>query len=297
MRSVGQGDWQFGVGAKVSIEFQEKKLSPRIKISATAGVGYDFEMGDASVFPTVHLGWLFFNTGTLASKLDEPWTRFRNNIFFNALATVKLDTRSVSFNRRYVPLYHFSDFTVNALQNPYKTSITFGAIKIIANRDIQKQRLGFVNFNIVNRLQLSYYNDGGPILKWFGDGRDRYYTGGVVLSYHGNTNTLADVIELSYHKFTGYVPNAFDVGEVLQIDYLIYKDVEQFKYNQQLWKLNFKNSDSGLGVHTALYDNNALDLQDWLHFLTHVPYHPDYYQRSRFALGGSYLYNLQNINK
>lgn len=279
--------FQFGVSGKLSIEFQTK-VKPTIRCSATTGIGYQLE--GLHLFPTVHAGILLFNTGAIGSDLSKPWHKFSSHLFLSTTATAQLDKRSYSYEERYVPLYHFADFTANPLQNPYKSSISFGAIWIRMSEH-QKQRIGFVNGNFYGRAQISYYNDGGPVLKCIGDKRDRYYTGGLTISYHGNEHAAIDLIELSYHKFTGYVKHAFDVADKLQQDFLVYADTSQFAYNHQRWKLNVADLSSGFAGHIALYDVNRLDLQDFLHFSTNVPYHPDYNTSSKFAFGGQYQYN------
>jgi hypothetical protein len=113
----------------------------------------------------------------------------------------------------------------------------------------------------------------------------------LILSYHGHINDKVNLIELSYHKFTGYQEYAFDVGEHLQIDFVNYFDTKQFKYNQQRWRLNLTNLDNGFGGSVSVYNSNLLDLQDFLHFTTNVPYHPDYDDKYRWMFGGRYEYN------
>ena len=147
----------------------------------------------------------------------------------------------------------------------------------------------------MGRGQISYYNDGGPVLKWVGDKRDRYYTGGIVLSYHGAINDPVNLVELSYHKYTGYQKYAFDVADKLQIDFLNYYDSEQFCYNQQRWRLNISNLNNGYGGSMSVYDNNSLDVQNLIHFNTNVPYHPDYSRESRWMFGARYEYNYTGI--
>lgn len=279
--------FQFGVSGKVQVEFNIRQ-NPSFKLSATTALGYMEK--NSHFFPTVHTGIILFNRGPIGSVLNKKWHHLQMHFFYSALGTFRLDKRSISLQERYVPFYHFSDFTANPLHNPYKSSLSYGAIWVHMPKTV-KQRIGFFNANITGRVQVSYYNDGGPILSWVGDKHDRYYTGGLLLSYHGNTYTELNLIELSYHKFTGYNPYAFDVGDKLQLDHLVYADTQQFAFNQQRWKLNLTNITTGYGGHISLYNFNRLDLQDFLHFNTSVPYHPDYYQRGRIVLGGRYEKN------
>ncbi|WP_303316961.1 polymorphic toxin type 23 domain-containing protein [Flavivirga abyssicola] len=280
-------DFQFGIGAKVNIEFSHK-FSPAFKVSLTGGVGYNTDR--IRIFPSIHTGILFFNKGSVGADQSKKWYRIQSHFYTSAQLTGQLDKRDFDFALRSVPLYHFSEFNANPLQNPYKSSISYGANWIFVQNK-KSQRTGFFNLNIAGRAQISYYNDGGPILKIAGDKRDRYYTGGVIISYHGNNEDQINLIELSYHKYTGYQEYAFDVADKLQIDFLNYNDENQFSYNQQRWKLNISNIKNGFGGSISLYNRNSIDLQDFLHFNTNVPYHPDYYRGYRWMFGGRYEYN------
>ena len=280
-------DFQFGIATKVNIEFSHK-FSPAFKISLTGGVGYN--TNEIGVFPSVHTGILFFNKGSIGADQSKKWYQIQSHFYASTQITAQLDKRDFDFNIRSVPLYHFSEFNANPLQNPYKSSVSYGANWIFVQNK-KSQRTGFFNLNIAGRAQISYYNDGGPVLKIAGDKRDRYYTGGIIISYHGNNSDLINLVELSYHKYTGYQEYAFDMADKLQIDFLNYYDDNQFSYNQQRWRLNFSNMNNGFGGSVSVYNKNSLDFQDFLHFNTNVPYHPDYYRGYRWMFGGRYEYN------
>lgn len=286
-----QDKFQYGIATKLNIEIQPSMKLANFKLSIAVGVGLQIEAINFS--PTLHTGVILFNKGVIGSALDDPWRKINTHFFYSAIGTVKLDTRNYTYHDRYVPFYHFSDFTANPLQNPYKSSFSYGAIWIHM-QDKMKQRVGFFNANIVGRAQITYYNDGGYVLQWVGDKRDRYYTGGLLLSYHGNETAAIDLVELSYHKFTGYVKHAFDIADKLQIDFLTYADTSQIAFNHQRWKLNVSDLSTGYSGNISVYDYNSLDLQDFLHFKTNVPYHPDYFNGWRFAFGGRYEYNYFN---
>jgi hypothetical protein len=286
-------DFQFGIGTKLNIELS-CEFSQAFKISLTSGIGYN--LNKIGMFPSIHAGVLFFNKGSIGADQSKKWYRIQSHFYVNSQISAKFDDKDFDYNLRNVPLYHFSEFNANPLQNPYKSSITYGANWIFVQNK-KSQRTGFFNLNIAGRVQISYYNDGGPILKWAGDKRDRYYTGGVVLSYHGNLKDDVNLIELSYHKYTGYQKYAFDVADKLQLDYLNYHDENQFSYNQQRWRLNISNINTGYGGSLSIYNLNSIDVQDFLHFNTNVPYHPDYYRGYRWMLGGRYEYNQITLPK
>ena len=299
--TLSNNDVNYGIGTKLNIEFGPDGI-PNYKLSITGGIGYKTEIDRFGIAPTVHLGVLLFNRGVIGASQNQKWSKIQAHYFFNTTAVFQIDRLDFSQINRPVPLYHFAEFTANPLQNPYKSSVSYGMNLILvqnskqignrfANLEHTLQRTGFFNVNIGGRFQVSYYNDGGPILGWAGDNRDRYYTGGLILSYHGFIDDFVNLIELSYHKYTGYQKYAFDVGEHLQIDFINYQDTSQFTYNQQRWRLNFSNLDNGFGGSISWYNKNRIDLQDFLHFTTNVPYHPDYFRRSRFTYGVRHEYN------
>jgi hypothetical protein len=292
--SFNNNNFSFGVGAKLTVEFSFF-YRPDFKLGITGGVSYNAEIDNTyGVSPTIHGGFLFFNGRSVGADQSHEKFTIQSHAFLNTTAVFQLDRLDFNPINRPVPLYHFAEFTANPLQNPYKSSVSYG-MNLILVHDKKLQRTGFFNLNVVGRFQLSYYNDGGPVLGWAGDNRDRYYTGGIVLSYHGDINDVVNLVELSYHKFTGYQKYAFDVAEQLQIDFLNYHDTEQFKYNQQRWRLNVTNLDHGVGGSISLYNANRLDFQDFLHFTTNVPYHPDYFKGYRWMMGGRYEYNTTKL--
>lgn len=283
---------QYGFAGKVNLEFNLKN-NPSYKISLVSGIGYNIKN---TFFPTLHTGIILFNRGVVGSNLQLNPFDIQKHFFGGLMGTIKLDKKKIDINNRHVPLYHFLDFSANPIQNPYRSSISYGAIWVNLRKKIN-QRIGFFNVNVMERGQISYFNDGGPVLKIAGDKHDRYYTGGLMLSYHANYNQDINLIELSYIKFTGYTKHAFDIGDKLQIDFLTYADKEQFSYNTQRWKLSVSNINDGFGANFSIYDFNRLDLQDFLHFNTNVPYHPDYNKSKRLMIGGNYQYNYIKLSK
>ena len=234
---------------------------------------------------------LFYNKGILGSNLNSDY--YRTTFFdFFANATLTAGGENITnkdvLRKRWVPLYHFSDFSANPLQNTFDYSASLGS-NWLMNPDVNRasQTVGFFNLNIARYAQLSYYNDGGPLLKYFGDKEDRYYTGGLILSAHLDSDYYFNMIELSFHKFTGWQPFAVDAADKLQLDHVPYKNKEAFGFNQQQWTLRSTSFRQGYSTYFTLYDVNAFDLQDFLHFTSHFPYHPDYYYKIRIGVGGS----------
>jgi len=286
-------DFRLGFGIKLSAEIQNtKQLS--FRASATGGIGQYIKINDNGfgTLPTAHIGVLLYNKGILGSQLN---TKFKKCVFLDFFTNFTLTSggKNITNNNRLddrrVPLYHFSDFTSNPLQNTFKHSVSFGS-NIIFNPHKYRntQSIGFFNLNVARTAQISYYNDGGPILKYLGDKKDRYYTGGLVLSAHFNTNTEFSLVELSFHKFTGWQPYAFDLSDKLQMDYIPYKNEAVFGFNQQRWKLSLTSDKNNYTVFVNAYDVDVWDVQDILHFNRDNPFHPDYFYAFRIAPGISY---------
>tara|TARA_R110002051_G_scaffold78626_1_gene142194 strand:+ start:1994 stop:2974 length:981 start_codon:yes stop_codon:yes gene_type:complete len=285
---------EFGIRFKKKFKFNKRNFfSPGAKLSLTAAVGY--EKTDLGFFPAIHTGVILFNKNTIGSNQEIASYVPQVHFFANAVVAAEIDRRQFNRFEKSVPFYHFTEFVANPLQNPYFSSISFGVNFIKVKED--HQWVGFFNANAARTVQISYYNDGGPVLGWPGDNMDRYYTGGGHASYHGNYRDEIDLIELSYHKYTGYQKYAFDVADKLQIDFLNYNDSNQFSYNQQRWRLNFSSLRSGYGGSISIFNLNRIDFQDFLHFNTNVPYHPDYYNGFKIMFGGRYEYNLITIPK
>ena len=292
-------DFRFGAGVRLVGELQvnggskQAKSGLKFRLSATGGIANYIAVAnnDVGLLPSVHIGVLFYNKGLLGSNLNEIYYRTTFFDFFaNATLTagIKNTVNSANLKKRFVPLYHFADFTVNPLQNTFDYSISLGS-NWLMNPDINRssQTIGFFNINVARTVQLSYYNDGGPILSYFGDGEDRYYTGGFVLSVHHDSDAFINQTELSFHKFTGWQQYAVDAADKLQLDYIPYKNGDVFGFNQQRWRLHLTSFRQGYSGYISLYDIDALDVQDALHYGSDFPMHPDYFYNWRFAIGGS----------
>ncbi|MGB0948916.1 MAG: hypothetical protein ACPGU0_02265, partial [Marinirhabdus sp.] len=269
------------------------------RLAATGGIAKYTKLAnnDLGLLPSAHIGVLFYNKGILGSNLNQNYYR---TTFFDFFADATLTagynniTEVAKLQHRTVPLYHFSDFVANPLQNTFQYSISFGS-NWLMNPDKKRnsQTVGFFNINIARAVQLSYYNDGGPGLNFFGDKEDRYYTGGLVLSVHNDRPYYINTVELSFHKFTGWQQYAVDAADKLQLDHIPYKDADVFGFNQQQWKLRATSYKQGYSAYFTVYDINAMDLQDIIHTGTDFPYHPDFYYGWRWALGGGTVTTTQ----
>ncbi|HMG93484.1 MAG TPA: polymorphic toxin type 23 domain-containing protein [Chryseolinea sp.] len=275
---------QYGVSARLVVDIpfyaaKGKSSQPKksklpalfYRLAITGGVSSNFAV--TNVHPSLHCELLLYNGG-LGSQGPgyKEGSRTIFDLIWGMTITAGLNNLLYEGNQstlqyRNVPLYFFSNFALPPLQNPFDHSISLGTNLIFttgANR--RNQRVGFINLH-VGPAQLSYYNDGGtPIHESFlGDRRDRYYTGGVLFSYHGDTNTLISSVELSFHKFTGYTNNAFEASGELDFAFVNYKDTTQDYFNKSLWTLTLSNPRDHFGAYIAAYNYDNLDIQHWLH--------------------------------
>ena len=140
-------------------------------------------------------------------------------------------------------------------------------------RRLLRQKVGNVMLS-VGDVYLNYYNDGGPGLKYLGDGEDRYWTGGgtlgALIRRHGDIHQL----ELAFDKFTGFSEHAFHAMGLLFVDNVLYHDTEQLGYNAGRIALRYFNHGVGIGGSINRW-NTAFDFQDFIHReISRDPYHP-----------------------
>ncbi len=275
---------QYGVSARLIIDIPcfadqgassqpRKGRPPRLwyKLSVTGGVSSNFAV--SNLHPSIHGEFLFYNGGLGSQQpiysagsrriLDFIWGMTMTAGVNNLLR----DNDRERLQNRNVPLYFFSNFAMPPLQNPFDYSISVGTNLIFTtdwNR--RNQRIGFINGHICD-AQISYYNDGGtPIYETnLGDRRDRYYTGGLLMSYHAKRYNTINLVEVGFQKFTGYTNNAFEACNELDFSFVNYKDTTQNAYNKSVWTVSVSNPVKGIGGYVAFYNYDNLDIQHWLH--------------------------------
>ena len=296
--------FQYGFSLKGLLEFSLKKNTqkPVFRLSADLGIGSNV-LARALYF-SVNTEVQLYNGGLGSKKRnDHKKPGFTLDLISAFTLTTGihnyLNTDSlpeILKSNRNVPLYYFSNFAYPALQNPYKYSVSAG-VNFIFTTDKNKgsQRVGFLNLH-VNRVQLSYYNDGGAPFDetYLGDSKDRYYTGGILLSYRGSSNADVNLVELSFNKFTGYTKNAFEVSNNLDLAFVNYNNREAKYYNKSLWTLNISNPEKGLGININRYNSTEWDIQHLIHFSIYNPYHLVPYE-DYWSVSGNYYHSYTNI--
>lgn len=288
-------DNSYQIGGALNLTFEIQKFT-NYRLSLTGGIGKKIDQVEF-LYPTFHTELQIYQGG-MGSSLSSL-KRQQLNVDWIISFMVVGGIREVNYDdahRRFNPINFFTDDSSSPLQNPYFNSIALGTNFIRSSDSFKRnQYLGIFNLNIERSLQFTYYNDGTPF-HWIGlgDGFDRYYTGGGFFAVYLDNDKEVDLIQLSYNKFTGYQPYAFEVANDMQIDFLPYKDPESFYYNQSRWRGKIGSLKNGFALSISVYDYQKWDNQDFIHYLIDNSYHPDPERNKRWAVG--FNYNYINFN-
>ena len=292
---------QYGFSVKAQLEFSTVKQtqSPHFRLVLAGGMGSSFI--DNNIYPAVNAELHVYNNGLGSSKPGK----IKPGVNLDLLTAITLtagvkdflqQNRKQFFINRNVPLYYFTDLGLPALKNPYAYSFSIGTNLIFSSdRNKKFQRTGFANFHF-DRFQVSYSNDGGiPFSNiYLGDRRDRYYTGSVVLSYHGKPYTAFNLVELSYHKFTGYTQNSIEASNQFDFAFVNYKKSGQRFYNKSMFTLNIANPVKGYGVNFRFYNKIKWDIQHLIHWGIFNSYHIVPF-KAHISINGNYFLSNTTI--
>jgi hypothetical protein len=285
----------------VEFSLEQHKQTPVLRLCANFGVGSEFLT--TSLYPSINAEVQVYNGGfgSMRRPGDKKpgWTADIITAFTFTTGFQNHFTSEESgaqAQKRMMPLYYFADFVNPALQNPYDYSLSLGTNVILStNKNKTAQRVGFLNVHL-SHMQFSYYNDGGSPFEelHLGDGKDRYYTGGGVISYSGRQADFVNDIQLSFHKFTGFTRNAFEVSNDLDLAYVDYYNSDQKYFNKSMWSLNISNPIRGFGVSLKRYNYTKWDVQHLIHWSLFNSYHLVPY-KDYFSVGGAYFLGYLNI--
>jgi hypothetical protein len=294
--------FQYGFSLKATVELNLSQYKPKpvCRISADVGVGSDFL--SSWLYPSFNFEVDLYNGGQ-GSESDNkffscPWD-FDIITAMTLTAGTKnhLTTERISrLSDGNIPLYYFFNYVHPALQNPFDFSGSVGTnIIFTLSKEKKNQRVGFINFHN-KRFQVTYFNDGGfPIEQThLGDGKDRYYSGGIIFSYHGKPGWPVNLVEFGYEKFTGFTLNAFELSNLLSLNYMNYRGAKQREFNKGQWALNIGNPAKGWSVKLINYNSVDWDLQHYIHSAISNAYHMVPY-KSYWALSGSYFKSFTAI--
>lgn len=301
MDNTGPKSFQYGFAVKANFElFVFRNYRITIAGGAAKPISLLHQKSNVYLYPAAHLEVQVYNHG-----LGSPLKYKKKPLYLDFISSLTLNLgtkmRSLEDMQRVVaPLYYFSDFSGNPLQNMFHWSVGVGTNYIIGNDELKEpQQLGFANLNLGRTVQISYYNDGGPIASDFriGDSFDRYYTGGVNIAYHygkkiNSSTYIPHLMELTFHKFTGYTRYAYELSNHIGLNYISYKDPNSFYYNQNRWRFSYTNLDSGFGGTISLYNvKGKLDIQNFLHDRMNASFHPSVINKTLYAIGVNYQLN------
>lgn len=283
---------EYGFSGKIIIDLSSKTKYSNYRIGFASGIGYDFfESTTTSLnleYSILLRGLGTYNNGTSSYFVIAPHlcqTLDNNN--FSDLHNVLLNNQ---------PLYYFTDLIPPPLQNRFRKSVSIGANFIHffnKNQTSKWQRVAHLGLKF-NDAQLVYNNDGGALLKKWGDKEDRYFTGCGFLHIHLRDDLTLNDFAISFYKFTGYNNMSFEVGDELLYSSVDYKDLKQNLFNRGLW--SFQVGNSRYGDIFVRYNNprNTKEVQNFIHYNMGFGYHQNLTD-SFYSIGGSLNYYQTNI--
>ena len=291
--------FEFRPGAVVERGYRHARPNPNLRFSVDAGAASNFLT--EYIHPSLNVEFQLYNGG-LGSRNDDVFfqSRFCLDVITALTATAGIKNKfkaglTSNLLSRNVPLYYFGSFVQPALQNPFDYSFSIGT-NLIFSTDRQKtsQRVGFFDLH-AGSMQLSYFNDGGwPFSNiYLGDRKDRYYTGGITISYNGRRHSFPETVEVAYYKYTGYSKSAFEVSNKLNLAYVYYHKAVQQNYNRSLVMLNMGNPSRGYGISFRSYNYVDQDVQHWIHWGLSNAYHIVSYKPYLAVSGSYYGYNTK----
>ncbi len=263
-------------GLSLSVAFP-KKL--RINVSYNVHVRSHLNIyKEIALTPIADLKVSLFRHHLGASLLRKFRAPLYSNISLSYGGLISVDRRAPG-HEGFVPVYTTMYHNVN--NTDYRYNLGFASTQVFQialtkkghlKHPLLHQQLG--NFMLgVGDFYMTYYNDGGPVLSYFGDQEDRYWTGGLCLGYVFQTRNEAHQIEVAFDKFTGFSNHAFEATGLLYVDNVIYADLEQFSYNTGRLAIKYMNHTLGFGGSANIW-NIPFDLQDYLHRdVSNNPYH------------------------
>ena len=294
---------QYGYGVKASISFPAGG-EEKIHIRATLSGGIGAFVGNNWLYPSLNADLMFYHGGFGSSRpgIKRNWLDADFVIAYTATAGWKNRMNEVSAVRvgeRNYPLYYFSTWSQPSLQNPYNYSASLGGniiFLLTKGRTAIRQLVGFSNIH-VDRFQVNYYNDGPFFFPPIADMFDRYYTGGGFVSFHGNDKAVVNLVELGYHKFTGYSPSSYEVSNRFGNSYVLYKDKNQHYYNKSTWQFTIANTTvAHAGITLNLLNFDQIDVQHTIHTKEFYSFHLVPYKSSWNVAPVGY-YNLVHVGQ
>lgn len=259
---------QEGVAVKAVLEIAERsKLTYRLGLSG--GVG-SYIAGNG-LYGSLHGDIMIYSNGFGSPKLSNGYKAWEIDLVLSGTVIAGFQNRlstksSVGPGKRNDPLYYFANFTRPPLQSPFNYSLSLGSNLVFNPRHKHPfQQVGFANMH-AGPFQFSYFNDGTPFQRIIlGDGKDRYYTGGGIITISLPATNLIDLFELSYHKYSGYVPGAFETANMLDLSFVNYSDNFENFYNKSMVSFNAASTTHHFQFGVSMLNQTRNDIQHRIH--------------------------------
>ena len=291
---------QYGVSVQGSVSFAQGR--PMFRLALNGGIGLEVAR---CLFPAYNMQLQLYHAGfgTMKKNVNYwPLSGDLTNAFTLTLGVGRPITwmSEADLMQRNSPLYYFGDFCYPALQNPYDFSVSLGTNFIAGfgpgrSGKARNQRVGYFNVHI-GPIQLAYTNDGTPFQGIrFGDGEDRYYTGGGFLAAHFRRDRAVNLLRISYEKFTGWSQHSFDVANGLFLNDVTYIDTAQQYFVRSYYSFGAGNISYGLYAALELRNPYKGDVQHVIHRGKYYTLHEMPYRFSKgfvlSYLGGATYYH------
>jgi hypothetical protein len=262
--------FQYGVTAKVVADLSVHLKKCNIRASVATGVGY-------LLYPTNLVSAHIEFSGALRGL--GTYRNGSTSYLVAGLNTTQSfgesSQQTIPELYRNQPLYYFTDLAAPPLQNPFRNSIALGVNGVLYFNKYQKckfQRIAFVGAKI-NVVHITYSNDGGPILKYWGDRKDRYFTGGGFVNVHLNDDLAVNKYGFSFYKFTGYTDLSFEISDELLFSSVDYKYSNQNYFNKGFWSLSVGNTSHGDAFVRYNDPKDIYEVQNFIHYSMGFGYH------------------------
>jgi hypothetical protein len=283
--------------ASVGVQFMINCKEVKTLLNARIGYKFSFNVWNKTYVDFIPSISFVHSRGSIGSAVySETKNKHRPNsfLFLSGQGLIKsLGKKAKNFD---VPVYTFSNYLTPLFYDSSAFSFHLGSNFIRDFKHNQWQRVGTGGVNI-NNFVISYSNDGPPYhLFFFGDGKDRLFTGALTMSWSALKDReqvlIPNRLEASYHKYTGYEEDTYELSTLIRINQIFYENEATMHFNQSEWQFNVQNNYNGHlnKIGFAWTDAYSADLQHIIHhsryFSQHISPIP---KRFSFVASGSYL--------
>jgi len=231
--------------------------------------------GSQAVIPMLDAKISVYNNNLGSSVLPAFRNRLHVNLAFSPVVSYSFTKASVH-NPGYIPIFSSTffgmantDYDNNiGLSTIYVWQLGFGKVRSLP----RSQRIGQL-FISTKWAYFFYYNDGGPVNKWFGDKEDRYWTGGGGLGIKYTHQHEVQHIALNFDKYSGFIKHAFEASGLLYADNVMYRNPVETSYNSSKYSIRYLHPSQYFGASINWW-NTPFDFQDFIHRnISSDPYH------------------------